>query len=793
MDAERYKAMLKAWEAEGNSLDHLNEPDHELFKQCVKHLGRAVITKNVPSDEHPRAAATLMLTSPRNYVQAKVIRWLCTSKTARQYINPHGIVLQNAIILGEWNKEGKVILRGLDLAHVDVSFPIEFRNCYIPGGIRLTSAKTRTIILRQCDVGPLLAAGLHLDGSLLLDRGERERNDPEDNKEPPPVTRVFGGMTLYGATITRDLSCQGAIIYSRATGLQSPANATPPTFGREDLETFDSPSLQPWMAINADDLSVGNVYFRFGFEAHGSVRLKTARIRSDLHCENGLFTNPTGWSLNARGSTVGGDVRLCCRAAFVGGIDLSVADIHGNLHIGDVALCYSYARDLAISPEARPEQCALFADGLRVQGNVDFRRAPSFVAVFGNQIGTRPKVPLAAEALMNQLDRRARWQLKSNIHRLLPQRCRSEAMELLAREPSARVVGTISLIGAHIRGTLDCLGLWVRPAYARGFSLRLSRAVINGVLFLNSRFDDSETVAPFAAVGIVELTFCRAKILFDCPISWPRKSALFLEGFRYDEIAEDSIHKSPRGAERPGEIVSRLEWLLRQPLPRSQTHDPQPYEQAARVLRKSGHELAWRELAAHSRKLEMEDRSRELWRHVWRGQTPLHKPGPLLDRVGAAVKLVLLHVSRPVLWLAGYGFNASRASVVWIAMVILGTIVFGAWNPIEEHTFVPAQSVMYATRVTEEKEWKHDYPAFNSFLYALDSALPVINLHQEAFWVPSPHGSKREIKILGMTVSWGEVCECYLALHIMCGWLLFTITLITLTRSLWKEAEELEE
>src|SRR5207249_10574398 len=59
--------------------------------------------------------------------------------------------------------------------------------------------------------------------------------------------------------------------------------------------------------------------------------------------------------------------------------------------------------------------------------------------------------------------------------------------------------------------------------------------------------------------------------------SWPGEGKLFLDGFTYDRISEDS----------PLTAQSRIEWLHRQP---HHKFLPQPYEQLASVLRNMGHE-----------------------------------------------------------------------------------------------------------------------------------------------------------------------------------------------------------
>ena len=68
-----------------------------------------------------------------------------------------------------------------------------------------------------------------------------------------------------------------------------------------------------------------------------------------------------------------------------------------------------------------------------------------------------------------------------------------------------------------------------------------------------------------------------------------------------------------------------------------------------------------------------------------------------------------------------------------------------------------------------------DYPEFNSFVYSVDTFLPIVDLHQENYWLPRGDGD------------WGWFFRLYLWLHIAVGWLLSTVAVFGLTGLIRKD------
>ena len=75
--------------------------------------------------------------------------------------------------------------------------------------------------------------------------------------------------------------------------------------------------------------------------------------------------------------------------------------------------------------------------------------------------------------------------------------------------------------------------------------------------------------------AVLDLRDASADEFADQEGSWPSPGRLLIDGFKYGRF----------GSESPHDAASRLKWLRLQPVFR-----PQPYEQAANVLRESGYE-----------------------------------------------------------------------------------------------------------------------------------------------------------------------------------------------------------
>ena len=280
-----------------------------------------------------------------------------------------------------------------------------------------------------------------------------------------------------------------------------------------------------------------------------------------------------------------------------------------------------------------------------------------------------------------------------------------------------RAVGEVRVLGARIGGDLACIGgSFENP---EGVALNADRADIRGGLFWR------QLQAP--TTGRVSLAHATVGVLADDLESWPQPGALILNGFVYGAIAPDSTTDAEK----------RLDWLRRQD---PQLFSPQPYEQLAKVLRQMGHDDDARKIA-------------------------IARKQALIARSGNRASRLARHL---VLWPVGYGYRPARALWCLLALIAFGTLIFS--GPVGGGVMLPAKlGEAQVTAYQTCAALPPGYPRFQPLVYAIDTALPIIDFHQEAWWLPDEAG----VRGLGTQV--------YLWLHIALGWLLTTLGIAAVT------------
>jgi hypothetical protein len=113
-------------------------------------------------------------------IRAALIRWLCTDADARALIDPRGIRLFGARIVGE-----------LNLNFVEVPFLLALRRCRIPQQLSCVGANIRELDVDGSWTGPINLDRLVTTNNVWLDAG----------------LRVEGGVSLVSAKIGVDLIC----------------------------------------------------------------------------------------------------------------------------------------------------------------------------------------------------------------------------------------------------------------------------------------------------------------------------------------------------------------------------------------------------------------------------------------------------------------------------------------------------------------------------------------------------------------------------------------------------------
>jgi len=302
--------------------------------------------------------------------------------------------------------------------------------------------------------------------------------------------------------------------------------------------------------------------------------------------------------------------------------------------------------------------------------------------------------------------------------------------------------GEVRLIGATIGGDLICEGgQFKHKALSVGReALSVDRANINGGVFLTNNFK-AEGTAVFTATNVVgyfywkdvnepelavlDLRSAKVGTLLDDPKSWPREAKL--DVFVYDRIDENP----------PLDADSRVKWLRGHP---SGHFLPQPYEQLAAVLRKMGLDEDARDVMIaknqeHARYVQ--------WRPEW-------------------------------LWYGFFGHLIGYGYSPWTAFGIsLIVIVFGWWlfqRGYRRGLVTPTGDAEYAIQKDGAHVFSHDYPKFNSFVYSLETFVPLVKLGIAEHW--EPNGRCRALGVKKLPPMTGGWLRGYLWLHMIAGWLL---------------------
>lgn len=331
--------------------------------------------------------------------------------------------------------------------------------------------------------------------------------------------------------------------------------------------------------------------------------------------------------------------------------------------------------------------------------------------------------------------------------------------------------GAVRLLSTNIDGDLDCeKGEFINPTKNAFLAERLN---VKGGVFLRKGFKAEGLVSLAGAringhlvwTGVkspekagLDLRSAKIGTLWDERKSWPDEGELYLNGLVYDYLDDGA----------PKDKDSRIEWLR---LQGGDEFTPQPYEQLAEVLKKSGHEETAKEILIAKNK----DRIRlgpkltkiEWWRYkVF---------GPMIG-----------YGYRPwdVFWKGPFGKRFVGSIIFWL---VLGWLFFGAGYYCE--LFSPTTGWAYDSGTGQiNSKLKDEYPAFNFLVYSIDTFVPLVDLHQTKYWLPNPNKGiwqcPWKIGRIGLTwirIDFGGLLRLYLWMHISAGWILTTLLVVGFT------------
>ena len=696
----------------------------------------------------------------------------------RQPLAPKGLCLQHACIIGS-----------LDFSHVRLAVPLQLESCLFLEKVVFADASCPALSFPHCTfkngfdaprsridntlnlIHTTIIGQLNLENTFIrvdLDLEEATLSLSQDPLDVPlPVlnanstqigsslhlTKGFqadGTVSLSGARIGGQLSCRAGI-FRRPNGIALNAQSIEVSGGMFLDGGFVAEGTV-WLsgariggqlgfragifrkpggtALHAENIETSeSMFLDGGFVAEGAVVLAGAEIGGQLNCSGGKFCKPEGIALNAEHVEVSGDVFLDGGFVAEGMVWLSGAKIGGQLNCSGGKFC-------------KPESIALNAEHVETSGDVFLDG--EFVAE-----GT---VRLSGAKIDGQfICRGARLRNPGGA-----------ALDAQSIEASGGMFldggfvadGRVVLAGAKIGGQLGCRGGTFRNP--GGAALNAENIETGESMFLDGGFTaEGAVVLDSARIsgqldlrgGIFEdelvLAHAVARKLVDDKKSWSKQGLLFLDGFKYEELAYDSLLG----------WKERREWLERQ-----KDFVPGPYEQLAKVYRARGEARAARKVLIT--KYTRQIRSLNL--------SPVRLGPVKVSAVWRRRLSPVLFFRRSLGVLVGYGHEPWRAGGFLALLILLawGTFTFAAGEkrmaPVEE----PHNSDAFPGRESaraDECTFGMAYPCFHGFVYAVDVAVPFVDLEQRSFWAPV--GGYR-------WVLWGVV---------VAGWLLVSAVAVGLT------------
>jgi sRNA-binding regulator protein Hfq len=467
------------------------------------------------------------------------------------------------------------------------------------------------------------------------------------------------------------------------------------------------------MAIDGDAMQVGaSVFLRDGFKAEGEVRLRYAHISGQLDCDSGEFINPMGTAIDGAAMQVGADVLLRRSFEAKGKVSLLLARISGRL------ACDS-------GQFINPGKTAIDGDAMEVASSVFLR----------NGFKAEGEVNLVGAKISGQLDCRDGQFINADTVAINGSGMQVGWSVYLRR--GFRAEGEVVMSGVKISGQLACdSGQFINPGKTaiNGNAMEvgghvilrdsikvvgevdLQTAIIGGGLQWRAFVSPENTT--------LDLRSCKIGILDDDSACWPSKGRLHLHGLTYNSLGDNA----PKNAE------SRIEWLNRQP---EDQFRPQPYEQLAKILRETGRDEDAKKIMIAKN-----------WEQIKSGEMPFYTK--LWRRImGLTI---------------GFGYRPMR--VLWLILLIvaLGVVCFERGSRAKMMTPVK-QGGFTNTDAQGNQQLSEDYPQFYSIIYSIDLFVPLVDLHQASYWMPT--GS--------------ALLSCYMWFHIIMGWILTTLLVVGLT------------
>lgn len=236
-----------------------------------------------PSND-PKDAA---LWNHQRDIRAELIRWLCVDPSAIKLIDPDGVAVLGARVIGV-----------LNLDYVRPPFGLTIVRSSIRDLMSLHFADLGSLTLTGSYTGEIRAGGCHVHSAVYMNLG----------------FHASGLVYLGGSRIDNDLNCSGgSFTHNRLKGT--------------DIWAAEEPAL-----ILGDSDIQGPIILSEGFQANGAVDITQATFHS-LVCYGGRFINPGNVALNALLANISDGVIFSGNAHW-GGMEADGIVLFGGAKVG---------------------------------------------------------------------------------------------------------------------------------------------------------------------------------------------------------------------------------------------------------------------------------------------------------------------------------------------------------------------------------------------------------------------------------------------------------------------------
>lgn len=461
---------------------------------------------------------------------------------------------------------------------------------------------------------------------------------------------------------------------------------------------------------------------QLGFASSGEISMVNAKIGSDLIFRGAKFSS-AGRALSLWRAEIGGAVYFEDGFESAGRISLSSARIGGMVSCSGMKIILkreaSNAGDhsaIQNSTGNATDHIALDLDGASVGDSVYFEDFESSGLIQMMYAHVKHEVSFDRAKLTSPGD--SLWLGGSEI-----------GTNLIFGD-GFEAAGYINMHGASVGGDLRFVG-----------------AVLAQTSCTNMRMGGD-----FAWLGIrgmrppsLDLSGTTLRKLRDDRASWPTEGSLFIDNLVYGDLV---LQRSPtpkeigRGHysnELDRNLLARIQWLKRQP--RDRQVEPQPWMQLANLLEAKGDHSGAKRVIREFQRVKARKIEWHPLRRFKGTVSTIYRALSLIVRSPKAVAPFGRHPNRFLaLAFAWLEEAPSRIAYSIVTSVLIGWLIFAHANG--SHAFAPTEPDAYKTYVAD-RPMPAAYPAFNSFAYTLENALPLVKLGQDDKWAPDPnHASK---------------------------------------------------